>query len=96
MPAASRSSHPQSLRAGRQDGRLLEPETGIDVDAVEQTRQTLEAAAAKVAATLRDSRRAREAAYGLRPQPAPAAVLPPHTQQPGVQHTPGRSSGGVA
>ncbi|MEV6183783.1 conjugal transfer protein TraA, partial [Streptomyces sp. NPDC052015] len=73
---------------------LLEPETGVD--AVEQTRQTLEAAAAKVAATIQDSRRAREAAHGLRSQPAPAAVPPPHTQQPGVQHTPGRSSGGVA
>lgn len=96
VPAASRSSHPRSLRAGRKDGRLLEPETGIDVDAVEQTRQTLEAAAAKVAATLQDSRRAREAAHGLRPQPAPAAVPPPHIQQPGVQHTPGQSPGGVA
>lgn len=44
VPAASRS-HPQPLRSGRKDGRLLEPETGVDT--VEQTRQTLEAAAAQ-------------------------------------------------
>ncbi|MFE9139414.1 MobF family relaxase [Streptomyces sp. NPDC007355] len=92
VPAASRS-HPRPFRAGRKDGRLLEPETGVD--ALEQTRQTLEAAAAKVAATLQDSQRAREAAHGLRPQPAPAAVPQPHTQQPGTQHTPGRTTGGV-
>ncbi|WP_333743618.1 MobF family relaxase [Streptomyces ardesiacus] len=92
VPAASRS-HLRPFRAGRKDGRLPEPETGVD--AVEQTRQTLEAAAAQVAATLQDSRRAREAAHGLRPQPAPAAVPQPHTQQPGTQHTPGRTTGGV-
>ncbi|QFX85953.1 MobF family relaxase [Streptomyces sp. SYP-A7193] len=95
VPAVSRS-RPRPFRAGRRDGRLLEPETGVDVDAVEQTRQTLEAAAAELAATLQDSRRAREAAHGLRPQPAPAAVPPSHTQQPGAQHTPGRTRGGVA
>ncbi|MFD5474454.1 MobF family relaxase [Streptomyces sp. NPDC127105] len=94
VPAASRS-HPRPFRTGRKDGRLLEPETGVDVDAVEQTRQTLEAAAAKVAATIQDSKRAREAAHSLRPQPVPAAVPPPHTQQPGTQHTPGRTTGGV-
>ncbi|MDX2855178.1 MobF family relaxase [Streptomyces scabiei] len=88
VPAASRS-HPRPFRAGGQDGRLLEPETGVVT--VEQTRQTLEAAAAQVAATLQDSRRAREAAHGPRPQPAPAS--PPHTQQPGIQHTPGRTTG---
>lgn len=93
VPAASRS-RPRPFHTGRKDGRLLEPETGID--AVEQTRQTLEAAAAKVAATIQDSKRAREAAHGLRPQPAPATVPPPHIQQPGIQDTPGRSSGGVA
>ncbi|MEV0695068.1 MobF family relaxase [Streptomyces sp. NPDC050388] len=92
VPAASRS-HPRPFRDGRKDGRLPEPETGVDT--VEQTRQTLEAAAAQVAATLQDSQRAREAAHGLRPQPAPAAVPPPHTQQPGTQHTPGRTTGGV-
>ncbi|MFK4024675.1 MobF family relaxase [Streptomyces albogriseolus] len=92
VPAASRS-RPRPFRDGRKDGRLPEPETGIDT--VEQTRQTLEAAAAQVAATLQDSQRAREAAHGLRPQPTPAAVPQPHTQQPGTQHTPGRTTGGV-
>nr|WP_078877181.1 MULTISPECIES: MobF family relaxase [Streptomyces] len=91
VPAASRS-HPWPFRDGRKDGRLLEPETGVDVDAVEQTRQTLEVAAAQVAATLQNSRRACEAAYGLRPQPAPMAVPPPHAQQPGTQHTPQKES----
>ncbi|MFE7918107.1 MobF family relaxase [Streptomyces sp. NPDC057398] len=95
MPA-SRSSHPRPFHTGRKAGLLVEPEPGVDVDTVEQTRQTLEAAAAQVAATIQDSRRAREAAHGLRPQSAPAAVPPPHTQQPGVQHAPGRSPGGVA
>lgn len=94
VPAASRS-HPRPFRDGRKDGRLLEPETRVDVDAVEQTCQTLEAAAAQMAATLQDSRRAREAAHGLRPQPAPAAVPPPHAQQPGTQHTPDRTTRGV-
>ncbi|MDQ1013403.1 conjugative relaxase-like TrwC/TraI family protein [Streptomyces sp. V4I23] len=93
VPAASRS-YPRPFRSGRKDGRLLEPETGVDT--VEQTRQTLEAAAAQVAATLQDSRRAREVAHGPRPQPTPATAPPPYTQQPGVQHTPGRSTGGVA
>ncbi|MGJ5899240.1 MobF family relaxase [Streptomyces niveiscabiei] len=93
---ASRSSHLRPFRTGRKAGLPVEPEPGVDVDTVEQTRQTLEAAAAQVAATIQDSRRAREAAHGLRPQPAPAAASPPHTQQPGVQHAPGRSSGGVA
>ncbi|MDV9187621.1 conjugal transfer protein TraA, partial [Streptomyces sp. SR27] len=94
VPAASRS-HPRPFRTVRKDGRLPEPETGVDVDAVEQTRQTLAAAAAQVAATIQDSRRAREAAHGLRPQPAPAAAPPQHTEQPGTQHTPGRTTGGV-
>ncbi|GGU67659.1 hypothetical protein GCM10010259_67210 [Streptomyces daghestanicus] len=93
VPAASRS-HPRPFRTGGQDGRRQEPETGVDT--VEQTRQTLEAAAAQVAATLQDSRRAREAAHGPRPQPTPATAPPPHTQQPGAQHTPGRTTGGVA
>jgi len=93
VPAASRS-HPRPFRTGPKNGRLLEQETGVDT--VEQTRQTLEAAAAQVAATLQDSRRAREAAHGPRPQPTPATAPPPHTQQPGAQHTPGRTTGGVA
>ncbi|MDT0574521.1 conjugal transfer protein TraA, partial [Streptomyces sp. DSM 3412] len=62
---------------------------------VERTRQTLEAAAAQVAATLQDSRRAREAAHGPRPQPTPATTPPPRTQQPGTQPAPGRTTGGV-
>ncbi|MFE4692071.1 MobF family relaxase [Streptomyces sp. NPDC056749] len=96
VPAASRS-HTRPFRDGRKDGRLLEPETRVDVEAVEQTRQTMEAATAKVAATIQDSRRAREAAHGLRPQPAPAtAPQPQHTQQPGIQHAPGQHPGGVA
>ncbi|MFF8281005.1 MobF family relaxase [Streptomyces lateritius] len=89
VPAASRP-HPRPFRTGRKDGHLLEPETGVNT--VEQTRQTLEAAAAQVAATLQDSRRAREAAHGPRPQPTPATAPPPHTQQ---RHTPGRTTGGV-
>ncbi|MFJ8650646.1 hypothetical protein ACIRNI_31635 [Streptomyces sp. NPDC093546] len=93
VPTASRPSHPRPFRDGRKDGRLPEPETGVD--AVEQTRQTLEAAAAQVIATLQDSRRAREAAHGPRPQPAPATAPQPHTQQPGTQHTPGLTTGGV-
>ncbi|GEB60065.1 hypothetical protein GCM10017674_75490 [Streptomyces gardneri] len=94
VPTASRS-YPRPFRTGPRDGRLLEPETGVDT--VERTRQTLEAAAAKVAATLQDSRRSREAAHGPRPQPTRATAPPPHTQQqPGTQHTPGRTAGGVA
>ncbi|WP_413755072.1 MobF family relaxase [Streptomyces sp. MMBL 11-3] len=93
---ASRSSHPRPFHTGRKVGLVVEPKPGVDVDTVEQTRQTLEAAAAQVAATIQDSWRAREAAHGLRPQSAPAAVPPPHTQHTGVQHAPGRSPGGVA
>lgn len=89
VPATS-SSHPRPFRTGPNGGRLLEPETGVET--VERTRQTMEAAAAQLAATIQDSKRAREVAHGLRPQPAPA----PHTQQPGIQHTPGRPTGGVA
>ncbi|MFJ8755207.1 MobF family relaxase [Streptomyces sp. NPDC102441] len=93
VPAASRS-HLRSFHTGPKTGRLLEAETGID--AVERTRQTMEAAAAKVAATIQDSKRAREVAHGLRPQPTPAPAPAPHTQQPGIEHTPGRTTGGVA
>jgi conjugative relaxase-like TrwC/TraI family protein len=91
VPAASRPSHARPFRDGRKGGRLPEPETGVD--AVEQSRQTLEAAA-QVVARLQDGRRARDAVYGTRPQPAPAA-LPPHAEQPGTQPTPGRTTGGV-
>ncbi|MFF5435141.1 MobF family relaxase [Streptomyces griseofuscus] len=98
VPAAAPRSHPSPFRTGAKADQLLllEPESGIDVDTVEQTRRTVEAAAAQMAATLEDSRRARALAYGLRTQPAPATVPPPHTQQPGIEHTPGRSPGGVA
>ncbi|MFJ4858667.1 MobF family relaxase [Streptomyces sp. NPDC088730] len=89
VPAASRP-HPRPFPTGLKAGRLLEAGTGIDT--VERTRQTMEAAAAQLAATIQDSKRAREVAHGPRPQPAPA----PHTQQPGIQHTPGRPTGGVA
>lgn len=91
--AVSRS-HPRQFRTGRKDGRLLEPETGVDVDTVEPSRWDFEAAA-KLAATIQDSKRAREVARGLRPQPAPATAPSPHTQQPDTQRTPGRTTGGV-
>lgn len=87
--AAASRSHPRPFRIGRKDGRLRERETGID--AVEQPCQILGAAVAELAATLQDSRRAREAAHGLRPK-----VPPTHAQQPGPQRTPGRTTGGVA
>jgi hypothetical protein len=89
VPAALRS-HPRPFRSGRKDGRLLERETGVDT--VEQTRRTFEAAA-RLAAKLRDGPRERAVASGLRPQPVPAATAPPpHTQQPGIQHTPSRTT----
>ncbi|MFF9771885.1 hypothetical protein ACF1GT_35845 [Streptomyces sp. NPDC014636] len=89
MPAASRS-HPRPFHPDREAVRVLEQETGVDT--VEQTRRTLEAAAAK----LQDGIRERAVAHGHRPQPAPATAPPPHAQQPGTQHTPGRTTGGVA
>ncbi|MGW5098157.1 MobF family relaxase [Streptomyces nodosus] len=89
VPAALRS-HPRPFHSGRGAVRVLEQETGVDT--VEQTRRTLEAAAAK----LQDGIRERAVAHGPRPQPAPATAPPPHTQQPGTQHTPGRTTGGVA
>ncbi|MFD9601813.1 MobF family relaxase [Streptomyces sp. NPDC059970] len=92
VPAASRS-HPRPFRSGPKNGRLLEPETGVDT--VEQTRRTFEAAA-RLAAKLQDGKRERAVTHGPRPQPAPAAAPPPHTQPPGTQHTPGRTTGGVA
>ncbi|MFB9540055.1 MULTISPECIES: MobF family relaxase [Streptomyces] len=92
VPATSRS-RPRPFRTGPKDGRLLEPETGIDT--VEQTRRTFEAAA-RLAARLQDGKRERAVAHGPRPQPAPATAPQPHTQQPGTQHTPGWTTGGVA
>jgi conjugative relaxase-like TrwC/TraI family protein len=92
VPAASRS-RPRPFHTDPKDGRLLEPETGVDT--VEQTRRTFEAAA-RLAAKLQDGKRERAVAHGPRPQPAPATAPQPLTQQPGTQHTPGRTRGGVA
>ncbi|MEV0694843.1 MobF family relaxase [Streptomyces sp. NPDC050388] len=90
VPAASRS-RPRPFHTGREASRA--PEQTTDVDTVEQTRRTLaEAALARV----REGARERALALGPRPQLAPATAPPPHTQQPGTQHTPGRTTGGVA
>ncbi|WP_327281011.1 MULTISPECIES: hypothetical protein [unclassified Streptomyces] len=64
---------------------------------VEQTRRTLEAAAAEMAARLQAGIRERAAARRPSPQPAPATSPPPHAQQP-VQPVPGRTTptGGIA
>ncbi|WP_433963323.1 MobF family relaxase [Streptomyces microflavus] len=93
VPDISRSRpcpSPTDRKAGR--GR----EQGTDVAALEQTRATIEAAAA-MAAKLQDGVRERAAARAAAPQPAPAAPPPPHPHQPSVQQTPGRTpTGGVA
>ncbi|MFE4578548.1 MobF family relaxase [Streptomyces chartreusis] len=62
-----------------------------DLATVEQTRQTLQAATAK----LQDGMRERAAAHGTRPQPTATTEPPPHTQQADSQHTSGRTTGGV-
>ncbi|MGV9933960.1 hypothetical protein ACWDY4_25795 [Streptomyces olivaceoviridis] len=59
---------------------------------VEQTRHTLKAAVAM----LHDGARERVADRSPQPQPAPATAPLPHTQQPGTQHTRGRTTGGIA
>ncbi|MFF3126022.1 hypothetical protein ACFVRD_27690 [Streptomyces sp. NPDC057908] len=87
VPAAPRS-RPRPTRTDRKAGRV--PEQATDVSAVEQTRRTFEAAAAKMAAKLQDGVRDRAVAHGG-PQFAPATSTPPHTQQPGVQHGQGRT-----
>ncbi|MGW3660014.1 hypothetical protein ACWD6R_32170 [Streptomyces sp. NPDC005151] len=73
-------------------------ELATDVAAVEQTRRGFEAAAAQMAAKLQDSIRERAVAHGPRPQPTAATSTPPHTQRPGAQPAPGRSTptGGAA
>ncbi|GGW58924.1 hypothetical protein GCM10010503_40050 [Streptomyces lucensis JCM 4490] len=81
MPAASRS-HPRPFRTGPKDGRLQEPERGVDT--VEQTRRIFEAAA-KLAAKLQDGKREHPVAHGPRPQAAPTTAPQPHTQRPGTQ-----------
>ncbi|MEU2408559.1 hypothetical protein ABZ943_10155 [Streptomyces rubiginosohelvolus] len=89
VPGASRSG-PRLSRTDRKAGRAQEQ--GTDVAALEQTRATIEAAA-----KLQDGVRERAAALHPAPHPAPAPSPPPHTQQPGVQQTPGRTpTGGVA
>ncbi|MFD8864427.1 hypothetical protein ACFV1F_08660 [Streptomyces sp. NPDC059590] len=69
MPAASRS-HSRPFHTGRRAGRLLEQESGVDVDTVEQSRRTFEAAAL-LAARLQDGMRERAVARGPRPQVRP-------------------------
>ncbi|MGV9419992.1 MobF family relaxase [Streptomyces sp. NPDC003674] len=90
VPASS--SRPLPSHTGRKAGRV--PQQTTDVDTVEQTRRTLaEAVLAKV------QEGARERAlltHGPRPQPTPVAVPPPHSQQPGIQPAPGRTTRGVA
>ncbi|MFD9286472.1 hypothetical protein ACFWD7_56930 [Streptomyces mirabilis] len=92
MPAAPRSRL-RPLRTDRKAGRV--PEQATDVAAMDQTRRTFEAAA-KMAAKLTDGVRDRAVARGPRPQPTAPAAPPTHTQQPGAQPPPGRTTGGVA
>ncbi|WP_405466434.1 hypothetical protein [Streptomyces anulatus] len=81
-------------RTDRKAGRGQEQ--GTDVAGLEQTRATIEAAAT-MAAKFQDGVWERAAARGPAPRPAPAASPPPHTHQPSVQQTPGRTpTGGVA
>lgn len=90
VPAAARS-YPRPIDAGRQTGRV--PGEGTDIDTVEQTRRTLaEAALARV----QEGARERALAYGPYPRPAPAARPLSRTEQPGMQHPPGRINGGIA
>lgn len=96
VPAASRSG-PRLSRTDRKAGRAQEQQQQeTDVAVLEQTRATIEAVA-KMAAKLQDGVRERAVAPGLAPQTVPAPAPPPHTQQPGVQQTPGRApTGGLA
>ncbi|MCX5112390.1 hypothetical protein OOK13_28605 [Streptomyces sp. NBC_00378] len=89
---ATPSSRLRQSRTDRNAGRVQEQAS--DVAAVEETRRTFEAAA-KMAAKLQDGVRDRATAHGG-PQPAPATSPSPRTQQPGVQHGPGRTPAGVA
>jgi hypothetical protein len=93
VPAAPRS-HLRSTRTDRKAGRV--PEQATDVAALDQTRATFEAAAAKMAAKLTDGVRDRAVAHGPRPQPTATTTTPTHTQQPGAQPPPGPTPGGVA
>lgn len=89
VPAAPRSRL-RPTRTDRKAGRV--PEQATDVAAMDQTRATFEAAAAKMAAKLTDGVRDRAVAHGPRPQP----TAPTHTQQPGAPPPPGPTPGGVA
>ncbi|MFJ2736088.1 MobF family relaxase [Streptomyces sp. NPDC087317] len=88
VPAVPRS-RPRPFHSDRKVGRVPVPTT--DVATVEQTRRTLKAAVAM----LHDGARERAAARSAQPQPGPATALP-HTQPPGTQHPPSRTTGGVA
>jgi hypothetical protein len=90
VPAAPRSSL-RATRTGRKASRVREQAT--DVAAMDKTRATFEVAAAKMAAKLTDGVRDRAVADGPRPQPAAPATAPTHTQQPGAQPPPGRTTG---
>jgi hypothetical protein len=92
VPAAP-GSRPRPTRTDRKAGRSQEQAT--DVATVEQNRRTFEAAA-KMAAKLQEGARDRAVAHGPRPQPNPPTAPQSHTQQPGVQPVPGRTTGGVA
>ncbi|MCX4784290.1 MobF family relaxase [Streptomyces sp. NBC_01264] len=93
VPDATRS-RPYQSRTDRKAGRGQEH--GTDVATLELTHATIEAVA-KMAAKLQDGVRERAATRGPAPRPVPAASPPSHTQQPGVQQTPGRTpTGGVA
>ncbi|MGW1710528.1 hypothetical protein ACWCP8_34855 [Streptomyces sp. NPDC002206] len=94
MPAAP-TSRLRPDRADRKAGR--DQEQATDDATVEHTRRVFEAAA-KMAAKLQDGARERAVAHGPRPQPAPAASTPTHTQQPALPPAPGRNTptGGVA
>ncbi|MEU9471304.1 MobF family relaxase [Streptomyces avermitilis] len=90
VPAAQRSRL-RPTRTDRKAGRV--PEQATDVAAMDQTRRTFEAAAAKMAAKLTDGVRDRAVAHGPRSQPTALATTPTHTQQPGAQPPPGRTTG---
>ncbi|MFJ1551922.1 hypothetical protein [Streptomyces sp. NPDC088246] len=93
VPAAPRS-RPRPTRTGRKAGYA--PEQTTDVAAPEQTRRTFKVAAAKMAAKLQDGVRERAVAHGPRPQSTSPTAPPSHTQQPGTQYAPDRTTGGVA
>jgi hypothetical protein len=92
VPTASRT-RTQPSRTDRKAGRV--PVQATDVAAMDQTRRTFEAAAAKMAAKLQDGVRDRAVAHGPRPQPATAKAPQQQPQQPDAQAAPGRNTGGV-